>query len=228
MNAFFRLPLQPDLSEFKKDLVTCLSFNWQDHFHREDYSGTWSVLALRSASGAVHDIASHPGAEYRNTELMEACPAFRMFFDSLNCEKETIRLLRLTPGSTIHTHRDRGAGYAHGNFRLHIPLRTHAEISFVVDGMEVPMQEGECWYADFDRPHSVANRGTQDRIHLVIDCLRNEWSDEIFGAAGYDFSVEKQGPDPDTMKRMIAELEHIDSDAAREIIQQLKFRLNEA
>jgi hypothetical protein len=38
------------------------------------------------------------------------------------------------------------------------------------------MREGECWYL----LHCVHNRGTTDRVHLVIDCQLNPWLDEMF------------------------------------------------
>jgi hypothetical protein len=37
------------------------------------------------------------------------------------------------------------------------------------------MKEGECWYLNFNLPHRVKNSGTADRIHLVIDCVVNDW-----------------------------------------------------
>ena len=45
------------------------------------------------------------------------------------------------------------------------------------------MQPGEAWYLNFNLPHSVANRGTTDRIHLVIDCVMNPWLDAFFAEA---------------------------------------------
>jgi len=37
------------------------------------------------------------------------------------------------------------------------------------------MQEGEYWYLDLSRPHRVENRSQIDRVHLVIDCVLNDW-----------------------------------------------------
>jgi hypothetical protein len=84
------------------------------------------------------------------------------------------------------------------------------------------MKSGECWYADFDRPHSVNNRSNEDRVHLIIDCLRNEWSDKLFAAAGYDFSLEKKGPDEETFLRMIEELERMNTETSRNMILKMQ------
>jgi hypothetical protein len=39
----------------------------------------------------------------------------------------------------------------------------------------VVMAPGEAWYLRLSDPHSVANRGTTDRVHLVIDCVVDAW-----------------------------------------------------
>ena len=41
-------------------------------------------------------------------------------------------------------------------------------------GTPLPMGEGECWYINFNLPHRIHNRGTTDRVHLVIDCVLND------------------------------------------------------
>lgn len=225
-NSFLKLPFHLDPSKLQRDLDACLALNWKQHFNQHDFSGDWSGIALRSASGNETDISSHPGSVFIDTPLLEGCPYFREIFSMMECEKETIRLLRLAPGSIIKEHRDRGAGYQFGSFRLHIVIRTHEDVSFKVDGGEVPMKSGECWYADFDRPHSVANNSDQDRVHLIMDCNRNEWSDELFAKAGYDFSLEKKGPDDETFNRMIAELERLDTETSRNLILKMKNERN--
>jgi hypothetical protein len=42
------------------------------------------------------------------------------------------------------------------------------------------MEAGECWYVNVDLPHRVNNRGTTERIHLVIDCVVDEWLRDQF------------------------------------------------
>lgn len=205
-NRFVRLPFTFDPTQLSADLERCLRAEWPAHFNQRDYSGAWTSISLRSASGRPDDIASVPGAAgYRDTPLLDECPYLRQVADAFDCEKETIRLLRLGAGSVIHEHRDPGAGYGDGFFRLHIPITTNTETAFVVDGHELVMQPGECWYADFSRPHSVANRGSTDRVHLVIDGLRNEWSDDVFRRAGYDFDEEARAraADPHTTRQVI-------------------------
>ncbi len=162
------------------------------------------------------------------TPLLESCPYILKILSELKCDKEAVRLLRLAPGSIIHEHRDRGLCYERGAFRLHIPLQTSEDVDFVVDNQRMNMRAGECWYANFDLPHSVKNRGELPRVHLVIDCVRNEWSDQLFAEAGYDFECERKvlAPDEATVLAMIAELERINTDTSKVIIADLKKQIN--
>jgi hypothetical protein len=208
-NRFFRLPLTFDTDRLADDLSRCLTVDWPGHFNARDYSGAWHSIALRSKSGTETDIASVPGqAGYRDTPLLDACPYFRRVVDAFACEKETVRLLRLGAGSVIHEHRDPGAAYADGFFRVHIPITSNDATRFMVDHHALTMQPGECWYANFSLPHSVRNDGATDRVHLVVDGLRNPWSDDMFRVAGYDFAAEArdQAMDADTMRQVIETL----------------------
>lgn len=228
-NRFFTLPFTFSESALLRDLAVCHRFQWQQHFNRQDYSGRWTSIALRSASGQINDVMAHPGTQvFTDTPLSGECPYFREIMVQIACPKETVRLLSLAPGSVIREHTDPYTSYRHGFFRLHIPLQTANGVQFRVDGCDLPMRVGECWYADFELPHSVTNNGSADRIHLVMDCRRNAWSDALFEQAGYDFAVEKQvcAPSSETKRRMIAELARIDSEAARQLVAQLQGELD--
>ena len=227
-NIAFRLPFSFDVEKMKVDLAVCLGTQWPKHFNKRDYSGEWTSVSLRSASGKVIDIASVPDAKgYRDTPLMPLCNYLREVVAQFECEKETVRLLRLNAGSVIHEHKDPGAGYADGFFRIHIPITSNAETKFKVGGELLVMEPGQCWYADFSLPHSVRNDGTTDRIHLVIDCKRNEWSDELFRNCGYDFAEEerKKRPDETTLRRMIEELQRQGTPAALQLVKSLEQQL---
>jgi Aspartyl/Asparaginyl beta-hydroxylase len=223
-NRFFKLPIRFDTARLVQDLSTCIRQDWTNHFNQKDYTGEWTGIALRSATGHAVDIYSHPDTEgYADTALLSQCPYFQEIINQFSCEKEAIRLLALMPNSHIKEHRDIGLAYAHGVFRLHIPIMTDDLVSFKVDGTDLKMNAGECWYANFDLPHSVAHNGTNRRIHLVLDCKRNAWSDAIFAQAGYDFGEEKRAKSPSiTVKlQMIQQFESMNTDKARQLIAQL-------
>lgn len=85
------------------------------------------------------------------------------------------RLLRLGAGARIHEHCDPDLGRPGGDLRLHIPLLSPPDVEFLVDGLQVPMKAGECWFIDLSRPHRVDNPGPGARVHLVLDCQPNGW-----------------------------------------------------
>ncbi len=229
-NRFFTLPFTFAVTELRHDLETCQRLVWQQHFNQRDYAGRWTSIALRSASGQINDIVAPLGDHaFMDTPLLGQCPYFQAILNQLACSKETVRLLSLAPGSFIREHTDPQTSYANGFFRLHIPIQTALGVRFRVDGHDLPMQVGECWYANFELPHSVENHGTTDRIHLVIDCRRNAWSDKLFAEAGYDFAAEKKAAElPDETKRgMLAELQRMDSEVARQMVAQLQHELTQ-
>lgn len=230
-NRFFTLPFTFDAAALQQDLATCQHVHWQQHFNQRDYTGHWTSIALRSASGQITDIAAPLSVQtFVDTSLLAQCPYFSEILNQFNCPNESVRLLSLAPGSAIREHTDPQTSYANGFFRLHVPIQTPVGVQFRVDGCTLPMRVGECWYANFELPHSVENQGSTSRVHLVIDCLRNAWSDALFAEAGYDFKAETTAnalPD-DTKRQMLAELERMDSDAARQLITQLQHELTQS
>lgn len=226
-NVFLRLPFHFDPALLQADLQRCMQSAWPQHFHKEDYTGEWTSVALRSASGDPFDISSIPGNTYVNTPLAETCAYFREVLSAFQFEMETVRLLRLGPGSMIHPHKDPAAGYQDNCIRIHIPVTTNAQTSITVAGETRYMKPGECWYADFSQEHSVRNDGKTDRVHLVIDGLRNEWSDALFASAGYDFEAEKELKKipPQQIRLMIDELRRQNTPASLRLAHSLEQEL---
>jgi hypothetical protein len=83
----------------------------------------------------------------------------------------------------IKEHTDHKLGFEDGEVRVHIPVVTNPDVEFVLNNVRVDMKEGECWYHNFNLPHHIANRGQSDRIHLVVDCVVNDWLREVLIAA---------------------------------------------
>jgi hypothetical protein len=61
------------------------------------------------------------------------------------------------------------------------------------------MEPGESWYQDVSYPHRVANRGTEARIHLVLDCEINAFLRDLFGV---DMAVDKRRHNADYRRRL--------------------------
>jgi len=95
-----------------------------------------------------------------------------------------VRLLRMAPRTRVLEHRDEKLNSERGVVRVHVPVITNPDVDFFLQNERITMQAGECWYLDLSLPHRVENRGQSDRVHLVIDCLTNAWTDALLAAAG--------------------------------------------
>lgn len=219
-----KLPVSFSIDKLQTDLVVCENNLWTPHFNTNRYDGNWTSISLRSQSGLTNDIMSFANATYKNTDLLERCPYFKEITDWFQCDKEAVRLLRLDPQSEIKEHTDNDTSYEDGFFRIHIPIITNPEVFFYVDKKLVPMKMGECWYANFQLLHSVENRSAEPRIHLTLDCIRNEWSDKLFAAMGFDIteSPDKNRYSDEEKEQIIAELSRNPSEATAKIIADLQ------
>jgi hypothetical protein len=177
MQSSFPLSLRFDVTRLQADLDGILTTEFVPHFNTAYYQGDWSAVPLRSIGGRTDQIYPDPTKknEFADTPLLARCPYIREVLATFPCPQQAVRFLRLRAGSVIKEHRDYELGFEDGEVRLHIPVRTNSEVYFMLDGQRVMMAEGECWYNNLSLPHSVANRGPIDRIHLVIDCIVNDW-----------------------------------------------------
>jgi hypothetical protein len=221
---FSILPVSFSTDKLIKDLVICENDLWTPHFNTNRYEGNWTSISLRSHSGLTTDIMSFANKEYVNTALLDRCDYFKEIVDWFQCKKEAVRLLRLDPQSEIKEHVDNDTSYEDGFFRIHVPIITNSDVYFYVDKKRVPMKMGECWYANFQLPHSVDNRSYKPRIHLTIDCIRNDWSDELFSKMGFDVNESPlKNQFSDEMKQqIIAELSRNPSEVTAKIIADLQ------
>lgn len=220
---FFPFPFTFSAPELLADLETCLQRSWQDHFNQGDYEGDWKIIALRAVHGDERQVTAHPSADYADTELLAACPYFRQVIDTFACDKQAVRLMQLAAGSRIKEHRDYELGYSDGAYRVHVPILTNPDVYFYFAGEPLHMPAGSCWYADFNLPHRVENNGGTPRVHLVMDCLRNDWSDELFAAQGFDLHTQPQGQiRQEDIPLLIAQLEAMDTAVAHNLIAELR------
>lgn len=226
-NASFLLPFQFDKELLKSDYEKCLQFEFLDNYIPANYNGQKYILPLRSIDGRVDIPVSAPNAanQYENTEILAECPYFQEVINTFKCEKEAVRLMSLPPGAIMNTHTDLYCGYEDGVFRIHVPIVTNDDVMFILNDKVLQMKAGEVWYTNVNLPHSVKNLGNTKRVHLVIDCIRNEWSDVLFGQLGFDFSQErnvKEVLSGNVVLRMIEELELNDSPEAKIFLEKLK------
>ncbi|TDW51554.1 aspartyl/asparaginyl beta-hydroxylase [Flavobacterium sp. 270] len=223
---YIKFSIAFDTDKLKSDLAKIINKNWIDHYNTNGYSGKWTSVALMSKDGKSDSIYALPSDDDKmmDTEILDSCTYFKEVLDGFLFEKTAVRLLQLAVGAEIKPHSDHCLGYEDGSFRLHIPIITNPDVEFILDDKRLIMNEGECWYIDANFIHSVANRGKQDRIHLVIDGIRNDWSDALFfkEAAENRFLKPKAKMSEEQKELMIAELKRMDTTVAQEILKNLE------
>ena len=172
---FCRLPLRFDVGGLQTDLAGLVAGEWAAHFNGGYHDGGWTGIGLRTVGGDAKSLYPRPDADYADTPLLARCPHIRAALAELRAPLHAVRLLRLAAGAVIREHCDDRLSLADGAARLHVPIATNPGVEFYLDGVRLPMAEGECWYVDFSLPHRVQNLGATDRIHLVVDCAVSDW-----------------------------------------------------
>jgi Aspartyl/Asparaginyl beta-hydroxylase len=172
-----KLPLRFDAGPLRADVERFREDEWVPHYNTALYEGEWSGIGLRSVGGKPQQLYPDPAAEggFEDTEALARCPALAEIVAAFRCPLQAVRLLRLGPGASVGEHRDYRLGFEDGELRVHVPITTGPGVEFELDSRPVPMQPGEAWYVDVNRPHRVANRGDEPRVNLVLDCDVDDW-----------------------------------------------------
>lgn len=230
ITTYLKFPFQFNEEKLVHDLSSILDKKWIAHFNASGYNGDWKAVSLYAENGDDSNIFAHPtsNSTISETAILKECPYFKEVIDSFECPILTARILRLGVGAEIKPHRDYELGYEDGNFRLHIPVITNADVQFVLDGTELTMLAGECWYTNVNYVHSVKNSGASDRVHLVIDGKRNQWSDQLFFSLAPQESFQpmpKENDSPETMEGMIEELKRSNEPVAIQLMSELHQKL---
>lgn len=175
-----RLPRTYDVDKLVRDLQVLREVKTSPQpgpYHQ----GEWTGIALYSMGGKQSAFPSAAGTDqYRETAELQKTPYFKEILDELKCPKEVVRILFLPPGGHIKDHFDFHTSFQFGLLRLHIPIITHPDVAFVIDGERVCWNAGELWYGDFSKVHSVKNDSPLVRVHMVIDVQINDFVLSLF------------------------------------------------
>nr|BFF35167.1 hypothetical protein BACT7_00290 [Tenacibaculum mesophilum] len=228
---FLKLPFLFDTDKLLHDYSLVVNQHWIPHFNTSGYQGEWKAISLYSSNGDASNIFAfqNDNSTIKETPIMNDCNYFREVINSFQCPISSARLLRLNVGADIKPHRDYKLGYEDGNFRLHIPIITNNKVEFILDDEQLKMLPGECWYTNVNYIHSVTNKGNEDRIHLVIDAERNEWSDTLFFslAPKESFQPKQEEIDsPETIHLILNELKRSNEPASKKLINEMEQKLS--
>jgi hypothetical protein len=142
------------------------------------HDGGWESISIWAPNGNLFEQRSY-GGSFAKTVAALVSPYFWDVAEHFDARKSRVRLMRLRPGARILRHCDPLEDIAPDLVRLHVPVRTHDEVRFLVDDHRIAMRPGEVWHVDVRFPHEVHNAGTQDRVHLVLDLVRSASLDAL-------------------------------------------------
>jgi mannose-6-phosphate isomerase-like protein (cupin superfamily) len=225
MVSHAKLKIDFPLQHFKQE-ISSIDHKWIAHFNYMQYEGEWTALALRTPGGRpeqiIPDQVTHQ--DYANTKLLFACSSIQQWLESFQCPLLSVRLLNLKSNAIIKEHRDHELCFENGEARLHVPIFTNPFVEFVLNNIRVEMREGECWYINANLPHRVANKGTSDRIHLVVDCLVNDWLTSIFNSGEQHHAIKDE---TEQNRKIIYELRLQNTPISNQLADQLEKELTQ-
>jgi hypothetical protein len=146
--------------------------------HPQKYDGNVAVPII-TPGGEITQSAFGPMAP---THWLGECPYIAEIMRALPATWGRSRLMGLEGGAVVPEHVDIHY-YWRTHLRVHVPVITNPEVAFTCAGETVHMQPGECWLLDSFYKHQVANRGSELRIHLVMDTVGSARLWDLIAAA---------------------------------------------
>ncbi|WDE11299.1 aspartyl/asparaginyl beta-hydroxylase domain-containing protein [Thalassomonas haliotis] len=233
MSELLRLKLNFNVSALQRELANFQQPHWQQHFNTSVNEFGWSALPLRSPGGRIDSVLAGEATagSYADTPYLTLSPYLQQVLESFHCPKHAVRLLALAPGAQIKRHRDHELSFEDGLARIHIPVRSHHLVEFMINDQRLNAGEGEAWYINANYPHSVNNASGITRVHLVIDCQVNSWLKNEFTQAGYRKKqrVNKYGDasiNDDNVLEVIARLKTLNTPGGDAMAQRLSEIIN--
>ena len=171
-----RLPIKFSTERLVSEVKALPASAWTAHPQR--FPGN-SAVRLISAGGKPTDMMEGAMAP---TPHLFACPYVMQIMESIGSVWGRSRFMGLAPGAEVPSHID-SHYYWRTHIRIHIPMITNPNVSFTCGGETVHMAAGECWVFDSFQRHEVHNRGSETRVHLVIDTVGGGRLHDLIDAA---------------------------------------------
>jgi hypothetical protein len=225
MLKYIQLPYLFDVLRLQSEVQQLAGAQWLLHYQTKHFEGEWRAIPLRSIGGKSDDVIISPldNAEYSDTEFLHKSNYLREVLSVFKCPLKAVRLLKLDAGSVIKEHRDADLSFEKGEIRIHIPVVTNDKLEFYLDKEMLRLKEGECWYMNFNLPHSIYNKGNTNRIHLVIDAIVNDWVKDLFDRPGLlKKEIEDPGIDDEIKKQIISNLRLLNSETANRMADEME------
>lgn len=173
---FLKLPIRFDPDALAAEVRDLPSEAWTPH--PTGYVGNEAVRLITPFGRPTDDIEG-PMAP---TQWLQRCSYIQEVMAAIGAVWGRSRLMGLAAGSEVPSHIDINY-YWRTHLRIHIPVITNSGVLFTCGDRTEHMAAGECWIFDSFRWHDVQNKGSEQRIHLVIDTVGGGLLPELMGQA---------------------------------------------
>src|SRR6476661_6248313 len=198
-----KLPVRFCGETLAREISALPSEAWMAHPQR--YDGNTSVPLVSPGGEMIHRTYG-PMAP---TEWLGRCPYILEIMQALNATWGRSRLMGLEAGAEVPDHVDVHY-YWRTHLRIHVPVITNPQVGFTCDDKTMHLAAGECWLLDSFYRHSVDNRGSETRIHLVLDTVGNAELWDLIQAAASE-GIKEKFVAPGTAPKRALQFEQINS-----------------
>lgn len=171
-----QLPMSFDVETLAAEVRVLPASAWEPH--PQGFPGNEAV-PLVAQGGQLNNVVAGPMGP---TEHLQRCPYIQEIMAELGGVWGRSRLMGLGAGADVPPHVDINY-YWRTHLRIHIPVITNPEVVFTCGGESVHMAAGECWVFDSFLLHTVRNKGSEQRVHLVLDTVGGERLWDLIDAA---------------------------------------------
>jgi len=173
---FLKLPIRFDAEALAAEVRALPPSAWTPH--PTGFVGNEAVRLI-TPEGEDSDAIDGPMAPTPN---LERCDYVRQIMAEIGGVWGRSRFMGLAAGSEVPPHIDIHY-YWRTHWRIHIPVITNPGVEFTCGDQTVHMAAGECWVFDSFLKHDVQNKGSDQRIHLVLDTVGGGILPDLLDAA---------------------------------------------
>lgn len=159
------------------------------------HTGGWHTLSLLNSTRRATDTIIGD-CEPAETDLLLGMPATRALLRALGFRYMWVRLAKLEPGTFFWEHRDYQELEKVNRFRIHVPLITNESAYLILNGARLHLPVGHLWKLDPVHRHGACNFGPEPRVHMLLDCYRDETLNRHLGAEAVEAAWFDELPPP--------------------------------
>jgi hypothetical protein len=161
----------PTLGAVQREVLS-IGSEWTS-VYSDYHTGGWLTLSLLNSTRKATDTIIED-CEPAETDLLLEMPATRALLRRLGFRYMWVRLAKLEPGTFFWEHRDYQELEKVNRFRIHLPVITNESAYLILDGRRLHLPVGHLWKLDPVHRHGACNFGSEARVHMLMDCYRDE------------------------------------------------------